>query len=239
MTHVRDAATSPVRYDDLDLRTDGTRREAGGDRPSARVAAMTDGQPTPGTEVSLYSDRFLDALRVAAHLHRNQLRTGTDIPYASHVLGVCSIALEFGADEDQAIAALLHDVIEDVEPMEEARAAVATFGPEVLRIVDACTDTEERPKPPWRIRKERYLERLAHEDARVLLVSASDKLHNGRAIVVDLRRHGPEVWARFSAGADQRWYYRALVELYRGTPASHPDLVGELERVVAEMERLG
>ncbi len=202
-------------------------------------AGMTDGQPTPGTDVSLYSDRFLDALRVAAHLHRNQLRTGTDIPYASHVLGVCSIALEFGADEDQAIAALLHDVIEDVEPIEEARAAVATFGPEVLRIVDACTDTgSARSRRGGSGRSATSSAR--RRDARVLLVSASDKLHN-----VPRDRRRPASPRARGLGAVQRRRRPA-----RGTTARSSSLSARTRRTsrtwstsssvgVVEMERLG
>ncbi len=165
-----------------------------------------------------YSERFSLAAETAPWLHRAQFRKGTTIPYVSHLFGMCAIALEYGANEDQAIAALLHDVIEDVEPTEHARASVAAFGPEVLRIVDACTDTQLKPKPPWRPRKEAYIASLATEDHEVLLVSASDKLHNARAIVGDLHRFGQEVWKRFNADSDQRWYYRALVEAFRRIP---------------------
>jgi (p)ppGpp synthase/HD superfamily hydrolase len=188
-----------------------------------------------------YTDRFLDALRVAAELHGTQTRKGTAVPYVSHLLGTCAIALEFGANEDQAIAALLHDVIEDVTPTTRAREAVAAFGPEVLRIVEACTDSEadDDPKPPWRQRKERYLADLATADAPVLLVSASDKLANGRAIVIDLRRLGAATWDRFDGGRDARlWYYRSLVEAFRANPASQPHLVEELALAVEEMSRL-
>ncbi len=161
------------------------------------------------------------------------------MPYVSHLLGACSIALEFGGDEDQAIAALLHDVIEDVEPAYIARAEVGDFGTEVLRIVEACTDTDVRPKPPWRKRKEAYIARLAHEDGAALLVSASDKLHNARAIVADLQRHGPALWARFNPDSDQLWYYRSLVRAFRSNPNHQPALIAELDRTVTEMERLG
>ena len=106
------------------------------------------------------SERFLEALRVAATLHAGKARKKTDMPDVGHLLGTCSIAMEFGANEDQAIAALLHDIIEDVEPVEKARAAVDAFGPEVLRIVEACTDSDTLPKPPWRERKEAYLAHL-------------------------------------------------------------------------------
>src|SRR5262245_21410856 len=124
----------------------------------------------------IYSERLIQALQAAAELHLGQIRKGTQFPYVTHLLGTCAIALEFGADEDQAIAALLHDVIEDVEPVERARAAVADFGPEVLRIVEACTDSDVHPKPPWNERKKEYLAHLQEADRAILLVSASDKL---------------------------------------------------------------
>lgn len=196
---------------------------------------MTD---SPRGPVPRDTERFVRALSTAARLHATQARKGTDVGYVSHLLGTCAIALEFGANDDQAIAALLHDVIEDVEPVEKARAAVGAFGPEVLRIVEACTDADTHPKPPWRERKLAYMDRLAHEDAAVLLVSASDKLHNSRAIVGDLHRHGPALWERFNTDSDQPWYYRSLVTALRSNPNHMPALIDELDRTVTEMERL-
>jgi len=177
-------------------------------------------------------------METASRLHREQTRKGTEIPYVSHLLGTCSIALEYGANEDQAIAALLHDVLEDVEPIETARAEVAAFLPEVLRIVEGCTDTELRPKPPWRPRKEAYIARVPREDAAILLVSASDKLHNARAILRDLRAHGDAVWDRFNPDSDQLWYYPALVTAFRSSREHNMELIGELDRTVTEIQRL-
>ncbi len=186
-----------------------------------------------------YSARLIDALGVAARLHASQQRKGSEVPYLSHLLGTCSIALDYGADEDEAIAALLHDAIEDVEPVEEARAAVASFGERVLHIVEGCTDSDTHPKPPWRERKERYVAHVADADASVLLVSASDKLHNARSIVADLRRLGAGTWERFTGGRDgSLWYYRALVDAFCANPAHARALVDELDRAVTEMEGL-
>jgi (p)ppGpp synthase/HD superfamily hydrolase len=187
----------------------------------------------------LYSDAMIEALAAAAQIHATQLRKGTNIPYLSHLLGTCSIALEYGADTDEAIAALLHDAIEDGLPTDAARATVWSFGPEVGRIVEACTDAETHPKPPWRERKEEYLAHLAGQDGRVLLVSASDKLHNARSIVRDLRGVGDEVWGRFGASKQETlWYYRSLVTAYRANPAHPRALIDELDRTVTEMEAL-
>jgi len=196
-------------------------------------------EPSAPPAEPAYTERMHDALAAGARLHKHQRRKGTTIPYLTHLLGTCSIALEYGANEDQAIAALLHDVIEDVEPVELARGEVATFGPEVLRIVEACTDTDVRPKPPWRERKEAYIAHLGEADAAVLLVSASDKLHNATAIIHDLHRHGASVWDRFNAPRDDTlWYYRALVDAFRANPAHVPALIDELDQAVTEMERL-
>lgn len=186
-----------------------------------------------------HGSRLIEALGVAARLHARQLRKGTDIPYLSHLLGTCSIALEYGADEDEAIAALLHDAIEDVQPTEEARAAVAEFGERVLHIVEGCTDSDSHPKPPWQARKQAHVAHVREADASVLLVSAADKLHNARSVVADLRRYGPSTWERFNGGRDgSLWYYRALVDAFCANPVHRPDLVEELDRVVREMEAL-
>ena len=190
-------------------------------------------------DAPLYSERLIDALGVAARLHAGQRRKGSDIPYLSHLLGTCAIALDHGAGEDEAIAALLHDVIEDVQPTDDARAAVAAFGPEVLRIVEGCTDSDTHPKPPWRERKEAYVEHVADLDGPILLVSAADKLHNSRSIVDDLRQFGPATWDRFTGGRDgSLWYYRALVDAFRANPTHLPELVNELDRTVIAMESL-
>jgi len=186
-----------------------------------------------------YSERLVKALEAAAVMHAAQRRKGTEIPYLAHLIGTCAIALEYGADEDEAIAALLHDAIEDVEPAAEARAAVAGFGDRALRIVEACTDTDAHPKPPWRPRKEAYLRGLAGADASVLLVSASDKLHNARSVVADLRATGDAVWDRFTPSREESlWYYRALVDAFRANPAHRSALIDELDRTVTDMERL-
>jgi (p)ppGpp synthase/HD superfamily hydrolase len=187
----------------------------------------------------LYSRRLIDALGVAARLHAQQRRKGSDIPYLGHLLGTCSIVLDYGADEDEAIAALLHDAIEDVQPTADARAAVAEFGKRVLHIVEGCTDSDQHPKPPWQARKQAYVDHLAEADASVLLVSSADKLHNARSVVADLRRNGQSTWDRFTGGRDgSLWYYRALVAAFHANPAHHVALVDELDRAVTEMEAL-
>ena len=183
-------------------------------------------------------DRFDEALVYAAQLHRGQVRKGqTAVPYVSHLLGVASLALEHGADEDEAIAALLHDAVEDQGGARTLAAIKEKFGGKVADIVEACSDSLGEPKPPWRDRKEAYVARLKTASRSARLVSASDKLHNARSILTDYRREGGRVWSRFSAGRDGvLWYYRALVDALR--PAGPSALVEDLDRVVCELERL-
>jgi (p)ppGpp synthase/HD superfamily hydrolase len=181
--------------------------------------------------------RFEEALVYAARLHAGQLRKGTEIPYVSHLLAVAGLVLENGGVEDEAIAALLHDAVEDQGGARTRDEIRRRFGENVAAIVDGCTDAETIPKPPWRERKERYVAHIAEAPASVRLVSASDKLHNARSILSDLRSCGDNVWGRFKGGKDGTlWYYRSLVEAFRSHGSS--PLVDELTRTVAEIERL-
>jgi GTP pyrophosphokinase len=181
--------------------------------------------------------RFEEALAFAAHLHANQVRKGSSVPYVAHLLGVASLALEHGADEDEAIAALLHDAIEDQGGATAREEIRRRFGDAVTAIVDGCTDADVTPKPPWRGRKEAYIARIAGESPSVRLVSAADKVHNARATLADYRAVGESLWTRFQGGRDGTlWYYRALVDAFRQAGAT--PLTEELDRVVSELERL-
>jgi (p)ppGpp synthase/HD superfamily hydrolase len=181
---------------------------------------------------------FEQALVYATQAHCNQTRKKTGIPYIAHILGVAAIALEYGANETEAIGALLHDTVEDCGGAERLRDIKDRFGNDVARIVDGCTDTDEVPKPPWLDRKRAYIAHLKDADPSTRLVSASDKLHNTRAILADLRRNGSEVFERFSGKKDGTlWYYRTLVTAFR-QHGDHTDLIDELDRVVTEIEKL-
>ena len=161
------------------------------------------------------SPRFTDALVLACELHRDQTRKGTPIPYVAHLLAAASLALEHGATEDEAIAALLHDAVEDQGGLPTEVRIRARFGDAVADIVMGCTDAVAIPKPPWRERKEQYIAHLAHASPSILLVSACDKLHNARAILADYRVLGEALWPRFTGGRDGTlWYYRALVAAF-------------------------
>lgn len=180
--------------------------------------------------------RFDQALVVASELHREQRRKGGDVPYVSHLLAVCAIVLEHGGDEDEAIAALLHDGPEDQGGEATLALIGSRFGERVRSIVAACSDTFETPKPPWLQRKEAYLEHLSRGEVSrsALLVSAADKLHNLITTVDDLQAQGPAFWGRFNSTAEQQlWYYRSLASVYRDR------LGGRLaDAVAAQVERL-
>lgn len=169
------------------------------------------------------TDRFEAALLLAHQIHREQRRKGTGIPYIAHVLGVAAIAMEYGATEDEAIGALLHDAAEDGGGEATLAEIRARFGDVVADIVLGCSDSlveDPEDKLPWRERKENYLAHLETASPSVCLVSAADKLHNVRAIARDYREHGEEIWERFQGRRDGTlWYYDtvadALVRRYR------------------------
>ncbi|MBI5564193.1 MAG: HD domain-containing protein [Chloroflexi bacterium] len=184
-----------------------------------------------------FTHRFEDALVLAHQLHAKQKRKGTSIPYVGHLLAVTSLVIENGGTEDEAIAALLHDAIEDQGGDRVRRVIRERFGEHVLAIVEGCADTDQTPKPPWRKRKEDYIAHVRHASSSVRLVSMADKLHNARSILQDYRTHGEAVWRRFTGGKDgSLWYYRSLVKVFREGGSS--PLLDELDRVVSELERL-
>ena len=184
--------------------------------------------------------RFRDALVWAAELHEDQNRKGGSIPYVAHLLGVAAIVLEHGGDEDEAIAALLHDALEDQRHKMLPGEIRARFGDTVEGIVEACTDgdpDEQRDKDPvkWKVRKDKYIAEIPHKPAGAILVSMADKLHNARAILEDYRVMGDALWPRFTAGKDGTlWYYRALLDAYAARGKNR--LWTELERTVAAIE---
>ena len=199
------------------------------------------------------SDKFNDALVYAARLHRDQPRKGKDIPYIGHLLGVASLVLESGGDEEMAIAGLLHDAVEDQGGQPRLEEIRKLFGAKVARIVHGCTDSHEIDpdcKAPWCERKEKYIAHVAHKaDQEVRLVTAADKVHNARAILSDHYELGDVVFDRFSGKKQGTlWYYRALVDAFGAAEARdhHPAdaaargrkrLLEELSRVVDELER--
>lgn len=182
------------------------------------------------------SGRFDEALMFAARLHATQTRKDTAIPYIAHLLAVASLVLTHGGNEDEAIAGLLHDAVEDQGGRPTLEKIRVQFGDRVAAVVDGCTDTDMAPKPPWRQRKERYLKHLESASPSVKLVAAADKLDNVRAIVADYRTHGASIWTRFNAGPEeQRWFYRTCVTALHDGPMS---IVRELDAAVEQLEKL-
>lgn len=184
------------------------------------------------------SQRFHDALAFASELHRAQARKSTTIPYIAHLLAVASIVMEAGGTEDEAIAALLHDGPEDQGGKPTLDVIRTRFGDGVADIVASCSDTFETPKPEWSIRKREYIEHLKSATKEALLVSASDKLHNARATLRDLREKGPSVWDRFTGTREQILEnYAGLIGAYQcGDPdVRRSAIVSELRDTVAQL----
>jgi len=181
--------------------------------------------------------RFLRAFLFAAEKHSGQTRKASTIPYIAHLMGVASLVLEAGGDEDLAIAALLHDVVEDCGGAPMLKEVRRRFGARVAKVVDGCTDADTYPKPPWRERKEKYIRRLRQEGPDARLVSAADKLNNVRSIISDYRAIGESVWSRFSGGRDGTlWYYRTLRDEFLRHKSNR--ITRDLELAVCELENL-
>ncbi len=190
------------------------------------------GQPKPAA----LTPKCAEALSYAFDAHWGQPRKGTRIPYVSHLLAVAALVLEDGGDETDAIAALLHDAVEDSGRLGRLADIRRRFGLEVAAIVEACSDTDASPKPPWRARKEAHLARLGTAPARALRVAAADKLHNLRTILRDYRTQGEALWARFNASPDDiLWYHRRMLALFESRGST--SLAAELRRTLDELDR--
>lgn len=186
-------------------------------------------------------ERFVEAVALACRWHGRHVRKGGDSTYVAHLLGVASLILEHGGDEDQAIAGMLHDAIEDAGHLVGAEGGAVSgaqvaaeigkrFGDRVLRLVVGCTDTETpEEKEPWELRKRRYLDHVRAADPDVLLVSLADKVHNARSLAVDHDSVGERLWERFTGSREQtQWYYTSLAGVFRERLGDVP-LVRELE----------
>jgi (p)ppGpp synthase/HD superfamily hydrolase len=193
------------------------------------------------TVIPKLSKRFRNALEFASTLHARQVRKGSSVPYISHLLSVAALVLEDGGSENEAVAALLHDAIEDqgkrkgVERLK--RDIRQQFGKAVLEIVEGCTDGDRINDPPWRERKEHYLAHLKEASPMVRRIATADKLHNARCLLMDYRKQGDRLWKRFNAEKeDILWYYRSMADEL--SQLDSIGIAGELRRVVAELERL-
>jgi (p)ppGpp synthase/HD superfamily hydrolase len=182
-------------------------------------------------------ERFADALGYAARAHRGQIRGSDEQPYIGHLVRVAGLVIQEGGSEDEVIAALLHDAVEDQGGLERLHEIRARYGSTVAGIVDELSDSYGDPKPPWRRRKEEYVRALAEASDGALLVSLADKLDNVRTMVRGYRLRGQDQWARSGkTPEDVRWYYGTLASRFADL---HPGpLADELARTVAELDTL-
>lgn len=184
-----------------------------------------------------YSEAVLDCMKLVMALHQDQVRKDTQIPYITHLWAVAALVGEYGGDEGQVVAALLHDSVEDHGEKISFAQISTQFGNRVAEIVEGCTDLEQFPQPPWKERKSFFLKRLRNASVDIKLVVAADKLHNARSTVSDLRFHGSKTWSRFNAGKDEQiWYYTGVVFALRNE-WSHR-IIEELVCVVDELQKL-
>lgn len=181
-------------------------------------------------------NRFVDALGYAAGAHAGQLRGGDGQPYIAHLLRVTGLVIQEGGSEDEAIAALLHDAVEDQGGLDRLEDIRGRYGHLVADIVDECTDSYGEPRPPWRQRKEQYLSELERSSPGALLVSLADKLDNVRTMLRGHRVYGDEIWERSGKTPDDaRWYYGTLAS--RFAELRPGPLADELATAVAALER--
>lgn len=185
------------------------------------------------------SERFEQAFDYAFELHQTQgrqSRKGKDTPYIAHLLAVCSIVLEYGGDEEEAIAALLHDAVEDQGGRPTLDAIRSKFGDRVAGIVLECSDSEGDPKPPWKLRKQAYIDHIPDMTPGARIVSLADKIHNARSVLNDFRREGESTWARFKGKRDGTlWYYAELARKFLEVNAD--PMAQEFKRIVVSLER--
>jgi (p)ppGpp synthase/HD superfamily hydrolase len=184
-----------------------------------------------------YTDRFVEAFAFAESLHRKQRRKGSDVPYITHLMAVAALVGEYSGDEDQVIAALLHDAVEDQGGQNTLARIREIFGDTVAGYVLGCSDAHSEPKGPWLERKTRFLDALKEAPPNVKLIVASDKLHNVRTLINDLYKVHNALWDRFSGRREGTlWYYReALRALAVGW--EHP-ILRELSEAVDKLEEL-
>ncbi len=187
------------------------------------------------TENPFLTHRFEQALIYASRLHRKQIRKGSNVPYISHLLSVTALVIEDGGDEDETIAALLHDAVEDQGGKATREVIFDMFGAKVAEIVDGCSDADTIPKSPWQERKQQYIDNLRGASASIRRVSLADKLHNARSILRDLSQNGASTWEKFKGGKEGTlWYYQTVLKLFLETDGDSW-MVQELNRIVEQL----
>lgn len=193
-------------------------------------------------QATVLTDKFDRALLYATHVHGGQVRKKTSVPYVAHLLAVAATVLEYGGDEDSAIAGLLHDAVEDQGGVARLNDIRNRFGDKVAGIVESCSDStadtaKGEKKEDWQVRKESYLRHLHRVDEDTLLVSLSDKVHNARSILRDLRKHeiGALVWDKFNQPRERTlWYYGELAKAF-GELVPGESEAGQLARELGDI----
>ena len=180
------------------------------------------------------TQRFARAVQRARQIHDGDTRRGSEIPYLAHLLGVAALVLDDGGSEDEAIAALLHDTVEDHADRISFQDVEKEFGPAVTRIVEACTEPR-RPEGTWRAGKQGYIDHIGNAPLEARRVIMADKLDNIRSLVAGLERWGELYWSRFRSPTkdDLLWYHRALKEALSDWPQS--PMHAEFNRLVAPL----
>jgi (p)ppGpp synthase/HD superfamily hydrolase len=178
--------------------------------------------------------QFEAALVYATQLHAQQRRKVTHTPYIAHLLSVTALVLEDGGSEEEAIAALLHDAVEDQGGATTRAEIHRRFGSNVTAIIDGCTEPEQIPSMTWKEHKQLYLEQLRHGSPQVRRVALADKLHNARTLLINWRLAGESIWSEFRGGKENvLWLHEALLELFH--QKSNSWMVEELEQVIKEL----
>lgn len=206
----------------------------------ARVPASLE----PSEPAFAVSSRLVEALEMAIAWHRSQVRKGTSVPYLTHLLAVSALVGESGGSEDEMIAALLHDAVEDGGGQSLLEEIRGKFGSDVAMIVEGCTEELTGNKSPWLERKKAFLTRLSGASLSVLRVTCADKLHNAHAVSRDLKILGPAVFERFKGDREGTlWYYRSLARFFGALVQDEPGLdtgfrtmIRELRETVAGLE---
>ncbi len=191
------------------------------------------------TTVMQLSKHFSEALQLAHTLHQHQTRKQGQVPYISHLMGVSAIVMRYGGTEDEAIAALLHDAVEDQGGKETLAMIEAQFGKNVAHIVLGCSDSDQTPKPPWKERKDKYLAHLRMSDESILIVSASDKLYNALDCVRTHAVIGEDLWNLFNVSRDEtKWYYQQIAKILIERKTKFPRLIPLFDETIRIIEQL-
>ena len=184
-------------------------------------------------------DEYLEAYVYSYKLHKKQTRKGSNIPYFTHLSSVSNLIIENNGTTTQAIAGLLHDAVEDQGGAKTLAAIKRKFGPKVAKIVDQCSDTTIKPKPPWKKRKIKYIKDIKNKSQDTLLVSLCDKYHNANCILSDYQKVGEEIWDRFTASKQETlWYYESLYKEFKKYLKNHLELIKAYKNAVDEMKRI-